>query len=36
LPLFLTIMERSKNPIIRSNAVIALGDMVSPIKFISL
>lgn len=28
LPLFLTIMERSKNPIIRSNAVIALGDMV--------
>jgi condensin complex subunit 1 len=28
LPLFLAIMERSKNPIIRSNAVIALGDMV--------
>jgi condensin complex subunit 1 len=28
LPLFLTIMERSKNAIIRSNAVIALGDMV--------
>jgi condensin complex subunit 1 len=28
LPLFLTIMERSKSPIIRSNAVIALGDMV--------
>ena len=30
LPLFLAIMERSKNPIIRSNAVIALGDMVVP------
>lgn len=30
LPLFLAIMERSKNPIIRSNAVIALGDMVLP------
>jgi hypothetical protein len=29
LPLFFAIMERSKNPIIRSNAVIALGDMVS-------
>jgi hypothetical protein len=28
LPLFFAIMERSKNPIIRSNAVIALGDMV--------
>jgi hypothetical protein len=28
LPLFFTIMEKSKNPIIRSNAVIALGDMV--------
>ena len=30
LPLFLMIMERSKNPLIRSNAVIALGDMVLP------
>jgi hypothetical protein len=30
LPLFLAIMERSKNPVIRSNAVIALGDMVFP------
>ena len=28
LPLFFTIMEKSRNPIIRSNAVIALGDMV--------
>ncbi|KAL4864967.1 hypothetical protein BDV12DRAFT_175357 [Aspergillus spectabilis] len=27
LPLLLTIMERSKDPIVRSNAVIALGDM---------
>ena len=32
LPLFLTIMERSKNPLIRSNAVIALGDMVRPLE----
>jgi hypothetical protein len=35
LPLFLTIMERSKNPVIRSNAVIALGDMVVSISVIS-
>ncbi|KAK1146702.1 condensin complex non-SMC subunit Cnd1 [Aspergillus melleus] len=27
LPLLITIMERSENPIVRSNAVIALGDM---------
>lgn len=27
LPLLITIMEKSENPIIRSNAVIALGDM---------
>ncbi|KAI5293659.1 Condensin complex subunit [Ascosphaera acerosa] len=27
LPLLITIMERSDNPIVRSNAVIALGDM---------
>jgi condensin complex subunit 1 len=27
LPLLITIMERSKDPVIRSNAVIALGDM---------
>jgi hypothetical protein len=32
LPLFLAIMERSKNPIIRSNAVIALGDMVAAVS----
>jgi condensin complex subunit 1 len=29
LPLLITIMERSTDPITRSNAVIALGDMVS-------